>query len=102
MNRNDDDREEHMQRLREPVSKYVLLVEFSPPWLGIFETFDEADCALELFETMERPFRLFEYKKAGWAVEVDIDALRANADRRIDEAQNRDGAVRLLPKVQIT
>jgi hypothetical protein len=100
MNSNDDDREEHMQRLCQPVPKYVLLVEFTggPPWLGMFDTFDEADCHLELFETMERPFRLFEYEKAGWGTEVDIDALRADADRRIDEAQKRDGAVRLLPK----
>jgi hypothetical protein len=80
--------------------KQDLFVEYAggPPRIGVFESFDEADCRLELFEKMEQPFRLFEYNKAGWGTEVDIDALRADAARRIDEAQKRDGAVRLLPK----
>jgi hypothetical protein len=82
---------------------YVLLKEFAdgPPCVEVCDTFFDVEISLRASEVLERPagkgsrgkskprlqaVRLFECDRFGWGIEVDLDAVRADAARRSDEA----------------
>jgi hypothetical protein len=77
--------------MRRNKMSYVLFIEFAddPPRVAVFNTFDEAECCLDVFQVEmfdpprndalhELPFRarIFKCDEDGWGTEIDIRAAR--------------------------